>query len=179
MTDKIQILRPADDEMTDRSRGYVLKAPADSLVAALDLLDAHFDSLLAGLSESAAEKAYALDKWSVKELVAHLADCERILAARALWVAREPGIEIPGFDENLFARNSGANDRPFAEILEDRHAVRRATRSLLESIPAKHLDEIGRVDGRMSTPRVLLWMIAGHEQHHLDVLESRYGLKAG
>lgn len=177
MTRKADILRPADDQMTDRARTYILKAPADSLVPALDILDRRCAALLAGLDEEAACRRYAPGKWSVKELVGHLADGERILAARALWVAREPGIEIPGFDENLFAKNSGADERSFAETLADRNAVRAATRTLVNSIPARHLDEIGRVDGRMSTPRVLLWMIAGHEQHHLDVLESLYGLK--
>lgn len=178
MTSKCHILRPGADEATDRARGYILKAPADSLHESLDQLDARFSALLDRLDETAAARRYAAGKWSIKELVAHLADGERILAARALWVAREPGIEIPGFDENLFAKNSGADDRSFADTLADRHAVRQATRSLLCTIPPRHLDEIGRVDGRMATPRVLLWMIAGHEQHHLDVLESRYGLKA-
>ena len=176
MSERADILRPDDTEMTDRARGYILDAPADSLLDSFDILDTEFHRLLDGLSEDQAKRAYAVDKWSVKSVVQHLVDCERVLAARALWVAREPGIEIPGFDEGRFAKHADADHRDFKDILAERQVVRQSTRLLVDAIPSKHLDNIARVDGRSSTARVLLWMIAGHEHHHLEVLRDRYGL---
>ncbi|RAK70282.1 DinB family protein [Hymenobacter edaphi] len=130
--------------------------------------------LLAGVSEAQATLRYAPGKWSIKQVVLHLADTERIFAYRALRFARADSQELPGFDENRYAEHSGADDRTLASLLTEYAAVRQATLALCQSFTAEQRQRGGTANGQPATVDALLYILAGHEAHHADILAERY-----
>lgn len=130
--------------------------------------------LLADITEEQAALRYAPGKWSIRQVVLHLADTERIFAYRALRFARADAQELPGFDEKHYAAQSAADDRPLASLLAEYAAVRQATLALFRSFTPAQLSRSGSANGRPVAVRALLYMIAGHEAHHAGVLAERY-----
>jgi uncharacterized damage-inducible protein DinB len=117
---------------------------------------------------------YAPGKWSIKQVLAHVVDDERIYAYRALRFARGDATELPGFEQDDYARLSGADERDVRSILAEYEAVRRATITLVEGLPEEALGRAGVANGNRVTVRALAYHIAGHELHHLNLLRSRY-----
>jgi uncharacterized damage-inducible protein DinB len=171
------IQRPDPGELPAHGRAYVDALPSSSLDDALALVETELESLVSTLDDTGATLRYSSGKWSIKELISHLTECERVLALRALWLARSPGAELPGFDEDSWVARSAADTRTLADLLTEHRSVRAATRTLLAAIPEAHLDCQGTADGHPITTRALLWMIAGHQHHHTRVLRERYGLE--
>jgi uncharacterized damage-inducible protein DinB len=126
------------------------------------------------LSESLLTYRYAPDRWSIKEILVHIVDDERIYAYRALRFARGDATPLPGFEQDAYASRSGADDRTVAAILEEYAAVRTATIALFTGLPDEAFSRGGFADGNFATVRALLYHIAGHEAHHLQVIRSRY-----
>jgi hypothetical protein len=119
---------------------------------------------------------YAPGKWSVKEVVLHLADTERIMAYRALRIARGDATPLPGFDENAYVPLSGADAQSLDALLGEWADVRRATLSLFRHLPVEAWTRRGTASRFPVTVRALAGIIAGHERQHLVTLEERYGL---
>jgi uncharacterized damage-inducible protein DinB len=119
---------------------------------------------------------YAEGKWSIKEILVHIVDDERIYAYRALCFARGEQQFLPGFDENAFAAASGAGARSLDSIFEEYAAVRAATLALFKGLPEEALTRMGTGSTReqRATVRALAHHIAGHERHHLNVIRARY-----
>jgi len=130
--------------------------------------------LVGGLTDDRLTFRYAPEKWTIKEIVAHLADDERIYAYRALRFARHDPAELPGFDQEAFARHSGANARSIDDLLAELEAVRRSTILLFAALDDEALDRSGIADGNRSTVRALAYHIAGHELRHRNVIRERY-----
>jgi hypothetical protein len=171
------IPRPGDGEHAPFYAGYVaLTAESGDVVALLAAQPAELRVLCDGLSEAEARHRYAPGKWSVKEVVCHLADAERIFAYRALRVARGDGTPLPGFDENAYVEASGADDRPLPGLLAELDAVRAATLALFRSLPPEALERRGTANGAPISVRALAYITAGHTAHHLRILRERYGL---
>jgi len=135
-----------------------------------------FLNLLKTIDDEKAEYRYQPDKWSIKEVIGHLIDTERLFAFRALWAARGEPQEQPGMDEDLWAGNSNAHDRRLAELWREQHVCRTDHVYLFRSLAQRDVDRRGTTNGSAMTVRSLPWLIAGHERHHLNVLEERYGL---
>ena len=133
-------------------------------------------ALLAGLTEAQGGHAYAPGKWTVKRLVQHLADGERLFCYRALCVARGDEQPLPGFDEDRYAAHDGSDSRTLAAIAADFAAVRAATLTLFAGLDAAAWARRGTANGAPISVRALPWLIAGHELHHLAVLHERYGI---
>ncbi|RZK26331.1 MAG: DinB family protein [Hymenobacter sp.] len=129
---------------------------------------------LARLTEAQALMRYAPGKWTPKEMLLHIIDTERIFTYRALRFARGDAQSLPGFDENDFAANCEANDRPLSSLLTEYHAVRAATLALFGSLNAAQLDRAGLANGAPTSVRALVFITAGHERHHLAILRERY-----
>jgi hypothetical protein len=168
---------PAADEYGAPYAGYVARVPAGSDV--LELLARQGEesrARLGAVPEARGGYRYASGKWSVKEVVVHLADVERIMAYRALRVARGDATPLPGFDESAYAPLSGADAQPLAALLDEWGDVRRATLSLFHHLPTEAWSRRGTASGFPVTARALAWIIAGHERHHLATLAERYGL---
>ena len=168
---------PTPDEYDAGYAGYVARVPAGADL--FEILAGQLESTTARLGEVPEPRAgyrYAPKKWSVKEVVLHLTDTERIMAYRALRIARGDETPLAGFDENAYVPRSGADAQPLAALIGGWADVRRATLSLLRQLPAEAWPRRGVVNGKPMSVRALGWIIAGHERHHLEVLGARYGL---
>lgn len=168
---------PGTDEYGSYYAGYVARVPAG--VDVLDLLARQQATTLARFAAVPAARAgyrYAPGKWTVREVVMHLSDVERIFAYRALRLARADVTPLPGFDENAYSPFSNAEAHPLPALAEEWSDVRRATLSLLRHLPDEAWIRRGTASGAPVSVRALAWIIAGHERHHMDVLAERYGV---
>jgi uncharacterized damage-inducible protein DinB len=132
---------------------------------------------LSPLSDEQAESSYAPDKWSIKTLVNHLSDAERVFAYRMLRIGRGDATPLPGFEENGYAQASRSDRRPFSDLLAEWSIVRDATVALAASIPEGDWANVGTSGDVPMSARALLYIVLGHTEHHLAVLADRYGVR--
>lgn len=166
--------RPGPDEYSAFYSGYVARVPAGDLVAILGTQWRDTASLLVPLQETQADFAYEPGKWTIKEVVGHLADVERVLSGRALRIARGDTTALPGFDENDYVPQGRFGERPLPEILNEMAIVREATVVLFGGLPAGAWVRRGTANEANVSVRALACIIAGHELHHRALLETRY-----
>jgi len=169
------IQKPEQGEYPTSSRIYIDLLPNDGQI--LKHLADGFQatrSLILSLSEARLLYRYAEGKWTVKEILAHLIDDERIYVYRALRFARNDSTELPGFDQDLFARYSEANKRGAADLLHELSLVRQSTIVFFESLDSAALVRRGVADGKNVSVRTLAYHIAGHELRHLNIIRERY-----
>jgi len=167
-------VRPAPDEFAPYYASYVSLVPDGDVTATLaSQLEETLD-LLRPLGEEQALFRYAPGKWSVKEVVTHLIDAERVFMYRALSFARGATDSLPSFDENAWAPMAEADQVPLDELLDEFDAVRSATVSLLAHLPREAWGRRGIASGKGVSVRALAWITAGHERHHARVLRERY-----
>jgi uncharacterized damage-inducible protein DinB len=165
---------PQADEYAPYYANYVALVPAGDIVA---ILATQLDDTLALLRELTDEQSryrYAAGKWSVREVVGHVIDAERIFSYRALRFARGDAAPLLSFDENVYALAGAFDERPFASLLAEFAAVRRATVALFAGLPAEAWARAGIASENRVTVRGLAWIIAGHELHHRHILATRY-----
>ncbi len=130
--------------------------------------------LLGGVPAEREGRRYAAEKWSLREVLGHVTDAERMFGARALAFARRDAGPYPSFDENEYAARSGADERPLANLAGEFQAVRRATILLFEGFAPRVWDRTGVASGCEFTVRALAWIVAGHSVHHRRVVAERY-----
>jgi uncharacterized damage-inducible protein DinB len=130
--------------------------------------------LVSSLPEEKLLYCYAKDKWTLKEVLVHIMDDERVYAYRALRFARNDKTELPGFEQEDYARYSNANERLLESILEEYTAVRNATITLFENLSDEAYSRGGVANGNFVTVGALVYHIAGHELHHINILKERY-----
>jgi uncharacterized protein (TIGR03083 family) len=173
----MNIGRPEQDEIPSHYVGYIARVPEADPVAVLAAQIDETAALLRPLSETEALKRYAPGKWSVKEVVGHLTDTERIMAYRALRIARADETPLPSFDENAFVPPAKFDARSLADLVADLRTVRAATLALFRSFDAEAWRRRGTASGKSVSVRALGFMIPGHERHHVEILKTRYGLR--
>ena len=166
--------RPGEGESAPYYRTYIDDVPAGDIVRTLNGQIAETTALLAGISEAKADHRYAPGKWSIKEVVGHLADAERVFAYRALRFARGDATPLPGFDENAWVPAADFGARTLAELTAEFQAVRRATVALFGSLGDAAATRSGTANGQAVAVRALAWIVAGHERHHARILGERY-----
>jgi hypothetical protein len=127
------------------------------------------------IPESRGGFRYAPGKWSIKQVLLHLSDVERVFVYRAMRFARRDATPLPGFDEDAWAPESGADDRSLADLAAEWADVRRASLALFRGLPASAWGHRGLSNGKEISVRALAYATAGHVRHHLEVLEQRYG----
>ncbi|HSP07494.1 MAG TPA: DinB family protein [Acidobacteriota bacterium] len=170
-----RIAKPKDGEFPDYAIMYIGLLPDDGLV--LRHLKSNLKAtkdLILSLPEEKLLYRYAEGKWTIKEVLAHIIDDERIYTYRALRFARNDATELPGFEQDEYARYSGANNRKIKNILKEFAAVRNATIALFESLDEEALGRSGVANGNRVTVRALAYHLAGHELHHINILKERY-----
>ena len=168
---------PAADEYGAWYAGYIARVPAgEDILTLLARQQADIVARFRVVPESRGAHRYAPGKWSVKEVVVHLSDAERIMAYRALRVARGDQTPLPGFDETSYAPESGADAHSLAALVTEWSEVRQASITLFRHLPPEAWTRRGTASGQPVSVRSLAWIIAGHERHHLATLEERYGL---
>jgi len=166
--------RPAQDEYFEYYGRYISAVPEGDL---LETLSHQLDEMLVlcgSLDESRGNHAYAPGKWTIKEVLGHIIDTERIFAYRALRVARGDPAPLASFDENAYAPESLAGQRTIADLAAEFGHVRRATIALLAPLTAEVGARRGTASGHVVSVRALAWIMAGHVEHHLRLLRERY-----
>jgi len=171
--------RPEPDEIPSHFVGYIKRVPEldPVIVCASQIEDTA--ALLRGLSDADAMHRYARDKWSVKEIVGHLADIERIMAYRALRIARGDTTPLPGFDENAYVPVAKFDTRSLADLVGELRTARAATLALLRTFDADAWRRRGTASGNPVSVRAIAYMIPGHERHHVEILRTRYRVGEG
>ena len=134
------------------------------------------DGLPARVGPARETYAYAPDKWSVKMVVRHFTDAERIFGYRALAMARGEQQSLPGFDENDYAKNSDADRRAIRDLADEYEAVRRASVTFFRGLSPDMWERQGTANNNAISVRGLALVTLGHERHHLNVLHDRYGV---
>jgi uncharacterized damage-inducible protein DinB len=175
---KLQLPRPGPDEAASSYHGYIAAVPDEQIGLRLATQAEELDDLLRHLDDSAALARYAEGKWSIKEVVGHLIDAERIFAYRLLRVSRGDATPLPGFDENAYVPEGRFNERPLATLLAEFRAVRLSTLALVDGTRAECWTLRGQASGQSISARALAYILVGHVAHHLTVLQARYGLRA-
>jgi len=168
------IPRPDATEYAPYYGTYVGKVPDGDLLELLERQRRETQNLLAGLSDTQALHRYAPGKWSIKEVVGHLMDSERVFCYRALRFARADEKPLQGFDEKAWVPAGSFDARPLADLAAELEAVRRATIALFGGFDAAALARKGTANNNEVTVRALAWIVAGHERHHVAILRERY-----
>ena len=166
--------RPAADEFAPYYARYIEAVPDGDVLDTLERQLEETVALLDTFGEGRATHRYAEGKWSVKEVVGHVTDAERIFAYRALCAARGEAGALPGFDENAYVAGAHFDGRTLNSLLGELTAVRRATLSLFRNMEPQALGRRVIANGVDVTPRAIAWIIAGHERHHQRILRERY-----
>lgn len=168
------IARPESSEYGPFYAGYVAEVPDGDLLSLMERQGEETFALFAGLPEERGAHRYAPEKWSIKDIVLHLADAERVFAYRALRFARNDTTPLPGFDENDYARGAGADARSLADLAAELRAVRRSSLAFFRGLAEPAFLRKGTASGFTITVRALAWITAGHERHHIRVVHERY-----
>lgn len=166
--------RPAPSEHNSYYQSYVAEVPEGDLLGTLAAERDSTAAVLAAIPESKAGFRYAPGKWSIKEVIGHLADAERVFAYRALRIARADATPLPGFDENAWVPAGGFERRTLANLAAEFRAVRESTLALFRGFDAEAWPRMGIASENPISVRALAWIIAGHERHHLRVIGERY-----
>ena len=167
--------RPGEDEYADYARVDIERVQGDDAVEVLSELARNTVELLAPLEEDKVTGlSYGPGKWTLKEIVGHIIDDERIFAYRALCIARGEQRPLPGFDENDYARGAQFESRSLASLLIEYQAVREASLALFSSLSSEAWMRRGVVTDYEASVRGLAFHIAGHEMHHIRILSERY-----
>jgi hypothetical protein len=171
--------RPLPGEYAEGYKPYLAAAPEGDALALLEAQAVEVESLFGPLSDTQGAYRYAPGKWSLKDLLQHLSDAERIFAYRCLRIGRGDATPLPGFDENAFAASADADKRSLADLLADFLAARRASLALFRSLGDAAWGQRGTSNGRELTARCIPYINMGHVAHHLGVIRERYlpGLK--
>ena len=175
ISNPMPLTRPAEGDYLPYALGYINQIPADqNPLDALRNQPQEIHAVFGGLTNAQAEKPYAEGKWTLKEMLLHQIDSERVFAYRALRFARADSQDLPGFEQDDYVAHSQANARTVASLLAEYDTVRAATLSLFENFGATELDRRGTANGGAATVRALLYIIPGHERHHLNIIRERY-----
>lgn len=145
-----------------------------TILSGLELIGNEFVDLIDSLSDEKLNFAYAKNKWTIKEVIVHLIDAERIFSYRALRFARNDKTDLSGFEENDYVSFSEANKRSKGDLIAEFKAVRISTISLFQSFSDEMLLRIGTIGGNAMSVRALGFIVLGHQKHHINVLQERY-----
>ncbi len=168
------IARPQSDEYIPYYGKYIALVPEGDLVETLRTQIGETLSLLRTIPEERASHRYAPGKWSIKEVIGHMSDVERIMTYRALRIARGDTTPLPGFDENAYVPAANFEARTLASLANELEAVRRAAVAFFETLDADAAARRGSANGNPISARALAYIIAGHELHHVAILRERY-----
>jgi hypothetical protein len=166
--------RPESDEYAPYYKTYVSLVPEDDIVVTLEKQLQETSALLKARSEADGDLRYAPGKWSVKELLGHLTDSERVFAYRVLRIARNDKTPLAGFEQNDYVQYGSFGQRSLADLIEEYISVRKATLSLLRGLDEAAWVRRGVANKNEVSVRAIAYIIAGHELHHKKILQEKY-----
>ena len=168
--------RPDASEYAPFYHGYVTMVPDGGVVELVRSTGREVLEALGRIPETRGDHRYGPDKWTIREVIGHLIDAERIFTYRALRVARGDRTPLAAFDENEFVKTAGSEARTLASLTRELGAVREATAQLFESLPDEAWGRSGIASGKDVSLRALAYITTGHAMHHLRILRERYGV---
>lgn len=175
MSDRqVPMIRPQPTEYASFYEKYVALVPGADVLGVLEAQRMVMTQLLGARSEREGNFRYAADKWTVKQVVGHITDSERIFAYRALRIARGDTTPIEGFEQDDYVRNGAFNERLLADLTDELDQVRGSTLSLYQGLSSEAWSRRGVANKNDVTVRALAFIIAGHELHHRRILEEKY-----
>jgi uncharacterized damage-inducible protein DinB len=166
--------RPAAQDAAEFYHGYIGYTKGDSVRELIANHAKELHDFYNGLPEDKADYAYADGKWTIKQVLQHVIDAERIFTYRALRIARKDTTPLPGFDENAYAANDGHETRSQQSLKDEFNAVRTATDILLSSFSDTQLSEKGTASNKSITANALAFIVYGHLLHHKNIIQERY-----
>ncbi|WP_345766269.1 DinB family protein [Chryseobacterium endophyticum] len=153
---------------------YLDSIPSENWLKEMEKSGEKTAAIYSKLSEEQSRFSYAEGKWTLKELLLHLSDTERVFQYRILAIARGDQNELPGFDEDLYSNQSFASDRSLNSLIEEYKLIRKSSLILLETMNPSALGNIGKANGNQISAETIGKLIVGHNLHHLNVIEERY-----
>lgn len=171
---EVRVKRPDAKDYSEYYHNYVQHVPEGDI---LDILDKQADLLgrfFAGVNEEKSLYRYEEGKWSIREVVGHLLDVERIFSYRAFRFSRGDQTELPGFDENSYVPKGNYDQHDITELVEEFYLLRKATVSMFRGFDKKMWELSGKANGAAMSVRAVAWILAGHLIHHMKVIQSRY-----
>jgi hypothetical protein len=168
------MIRPEKTEYDPYYETYVSLVPETDIVAALAAQPTELQDIFTALPEEKGTYAYAEGKWSIKELISHLIDGERIFAYRVLRISRGDETPTEGFEQDGYIENAHANDRSFGDLLEEFNLLRRANLLAFNNLRDDGWSRQGIANGVGVSVRALAYIMAGHVRHHIGILKARY-----
>jgi uncharacterized damage-inducible protein DinB len=177
---KMKIVRPTEKEFDVNSyqNRYIQAVSGDDALLSLKENLLTVESFLKNIPEEKLDYRYAEGKWSIKEILGHIIDTEKVLVYRALSTARGDKQSLLGFDEELFAANSNLGKKSLRSLLLQFKTQRKSTIQMFNSFGNRELSRMGLANGLPTNARVLAWFIAGHELHHINIIKERYLIQA-
>ena len=154
--------------------GYISKVDANNLQEAVTTYSHPLSYFYVNLPEEKANYQYAPEKWTLKDLLQHVIDTERIMQYRLLRIGRNDSTPLPGFEENDYAISANASSRSFVSLKEEFIALRKSTDLLIQSFNEEQLSNIGKASGNNITANAVGYIIFGHMMHHKQIIEERY-----
>jgi DinB family protein len=174
----LMLTRPESTEYADFYKNYIARVPEGSSLDYMAKQPATYRQLLGNLTEAQAAAPVAPGKWSVKQILGHLCDAERVMTYRAMRFARGDEKELHGFEQDDYVREAGSNARPLDDLLSELEFIRKSTLALFSSLPAGAEMRSGVANGKPVTVRALAYIVAGHTQHHYELLKSQLAARA-
>lgn len=168
--------RPTDSEHAPFYSDYVRRVGDGDVMQMLERQPAEVEALLGGLDDERTRHRYAADKWSVREVLGHMSDTERVMSYRLLRIARGDSAPSPSFDQDDYVRGSRADERTMRDLLDEFRAVRASSIALMRGLDGTSWTRRGMVSNAPMSARALAFIIAGHAEHHVALLRERYGV---
>jgi hypothetical protein len=168
------VKRPSSSEYAPYYGKYIELVPDGPIVDVLRSQMSETLKLLRSIPEAKGSHAYAPGKWTIKEVVGHVTDGERVFSYRALRFARADATALPGFDENQYTPNGEFGSRTLQNLADELEIVRRSTAALFEGLPKDAATRMGTASNNPVSVQALAYIIAGHERHHVKLLKERY-----
>jgi uncharacterized damage-inducible protein DinB len=166
--------RPQPGDYPPTYEKYYAQLPATPIMELMAQQPVELLSLISGLSEEQASRAYAPGKWNTKQVLGHLIDTERIMLYRALSISRGEEQSLPGFDENTYVENGGFTARALANLIQEYELVRKASLAFFQNLDPAALLRRGKANNSSMTVNALFAFIPAHERHHLNLFKERY-----
>ena len=169
-----RIPKPEPGEHDAYFSTYIDRVEEGDLLDNVERQASEVAELFGDLSEAQGEYRYAPNKWSIKEVLGHLIDTERVFAFRALWIAREGPVGLPGFEQDDFVRNADSDRRSMKSLVAEFVHLRKSTLDLLSSFDEADWEQTGVSSGIPLSVRAIGYILVGHVRHHQEILEERY-----
>lgn len=166
--------RPSPDEYPQYAAGYVARVPDGDVIDSLSTQIVETAALIRELPESQGDQRYAPGKWTIRQVIGHMSDAERVFTYRALRFSRADAAPLAGFDENDYVREAPFERISLVDLVDEFEHLRWASLHLFRNLDDEALMRRGSANGNETSVRALAFICAGHESHHIDILRTRY-----